>query len=128
MDEKIKNKLINYNKTLKILNDNVSNDNLSEIEKMGIVQAFELLIDQAWKILKRYLFVEGIDTKSPKSVIRECFSLQILDKPEIWIEMINRRNETSHSYDESIVDEIIRSIRNDYIHQFNLLEEVINND
>lgn len=85
----------------------------SEVEldlvKNGQIQKFEYSIELCWKIIKAYLSEQhGIETVSPKSAIKEFFSVNLLneDEYELLIHMIDDRNRLSHIYNELFFNEI----------------------
>ena len=81
--------------------------------RAAIIQLFEITIESCWKMLKTYLWeYEEIDAASPKSVIRECRNVGIVNEvqSEMLISMIRDRNITAHVYGESTVQAIYEHI------------------
>lgn len=78
----------------------------SDLEKAGAVQYFEFTYELAWKMLKRILKNRGKELNSPKMVFREAASEGLIDNPEAWFEFIDARNQTVHTYDKKIANEI----------------------
>ncbi|MBC2854489.1 MULTISPECIES: nucleotidyltransferase substrate binding protein [Cetobacterium] len=90
--------------------------------KDGVIQRFEFTLELSWKILKTYLVNEGIDcVNTPKSVVREAYKAGIIKSGEIWIEMIDDRNLTSHIYSQSMADDIYLRITKKYFKELDLL-------
>ncbi|WP_330112071.1 nucleotidyltransferase substrate binding protein (plasmid) [Cetobacterium somerae] len=90
--------------------------------KDGVIQRFEFTLELSWKILKTYLVNEGIDcVNTPKSVVREAYKAGIIKNGEIWIEMIDDRNLTSHIYSQSMADDIYLRITKKYFKELDLL-------
>jgi len=84
--------------------------------KDAVIQRFEFCVELSWKSLKSYMEIEGINNiTTPKQTIREAFAKEILKNPEIWIEMLNDRNLTSHIYDKSVAERIFENIVNRYL-------------
>ena len=72
------------------------------------IQRFEIAFDLCWKTLKEKLRVEyGIEVASPKKCFQEAFKQNILDNENIWLEMTDSRNETSHTYDEKFAETLL---------------------
>lgn len=81
----------------------------------GTIQRFEFCVELGWKLLKEYLEYEKIgDFNSPRSTIKECFSIGLIEDAEQWLDMLDDRNLTSHTYDEEIAKEIYRNIITKY--------------
>lgn len=83
---------------------------LTEIECDAMIQRFEFTFELVWKCAKEYLYVqEGIDVASPKKVIRSCREIGILSDSdtELALKMVDDRNLTTHTYDESFIKSLI---------------------
>ena len=80
----------------------------------------------SWKALKRYLDFLGIDVKSPRDVFKESYSMRIIDDENIWLDMIEQRNLSSHVYDEYQIREILDKI-DDYKEAFSSLKKNLEN-
>ena len=78
----------------------------SELERDGIIQRFEYTLEIAWKTSKRVLQHNGIEADTPKNVMREMGQLGWISDPSKWIDYIDKRNETSHMYNEDIAIKI----------------------
>lgn len=77
----------------------------------GTIQRFEFCVELGWKLLKEYLEFEKLgEFNSPRSTIKECFSIGLIEDAEKWLDMLDDRNLTSHTYDEEIAKEIYRNI------------------
>jgi len=85
-----------------------------EAYQMALIQAFEILIELSWKTLKDYLENEGVKVTSPKQVIRQAFQFEIIADGEAWMEGLERRNLTTHTYDENILEKVLRYISEKY--------------
>ncbi len=75
--------------------------------QMALVQAFEILIELSWKVLKDYLENEGYtEVQTGKRAFRQAFQDRIIENGEIWLKALEIRNSTSHIYDVSILEEL----------------------
>ncbi len=88
------------------------------------IQRFEFTFGLAWKFLKDYFLEQGIELNYPKEVIREVFSVNLIDNEDIWIKMLKDRNMTSHTYNEKLADEIYIRIKSYVPELRNLLDKV----
>ncbi len=92
---------------------------LSELEKQGVIKAFEYTHEMAWKTLKDFLEHRGNkDLYGSKDATRKAFSFDLIEDGDIWMKMIEDRNETVHSYSEAVLDKIYTSIVNLYFGEF----------
>lgn len=100
---------------------------LSRLEEQGMIQAFEYTHELAWKTLKDLLEDQGNSTLlGSKDVTRTAFKLGLLEDGETWMDMIKSRNQTSHTYNEEVANEIVSHIINHYYKCFTHLLEKLN--
>ncbi len=79
----------------------------TEIEKAGVVQAFEFCYELSWKTIKRFLSNEGITVSSPRQSFREAGCNGLIENVRLWLDFIIIRNKTVHTYNELVLKEII---------------------
>jgi nucleotidyltransferase substrate binding protein (TIGR01987 family) len=117
----------NYNRALVELGEAVELSQirkLTKLESQGLIQAFEYTHELAWKTLKDFIEERGnSQIFGSKDATREAFTLGLISQGEVWMSMVNSRNQTSHTYDESTAQQIVMLILNDYYPQFKLLQE-----
>lgn len=65
----------------------------------GTIQRFEFTFELFWKALRRFLQQEGVDTASPKSTLRHAYRRGLLDREQLWLDMLEDRSRSSHVYD-----------------------------
>ena len=84
---------------------------LSNLEKQGVIQAFEFTHELAWNMLKDYLQDQGNQNiKGSKDATREAFKVELIVDGEQWMAMIQSRNISSHTYNEHTADELVNVI------------------
>lgn len=114
----------NLAKAFSQLKDAVNDyENLSTLEKEGLIQRFERTFELSWKTLKDYLASQQETTKFPREVIKTSFKYEIIDDGDIWMDMLEKRNLFSHTYDEVLFNQALDYIINDY---FPEIEKVYN--
>lgn len=120
----------NYQKALKQLKEAVDlmeTRELSNLEKQGTIQAFEYTHELAWKTLKDFLKSRGnTEIYGSRDASREAFQLGLIEDGELWMQMIQSRNLTSHIYDESTAEEMIQLISKKYYQAFDNLRIKMN--
>jgi len=95
---------------------------LSELEKQGLIQAFENTHELAWNTLKDFLEERGVrKLYGSKDSTREAFKQGLIEAGEIWMDMITSRNLSSHTYNQDLADEIVRKIIERYFAEFKRL-------
>ena len=114
----------NYQKALQQLTKFIQKEKLNELEEQGLIQAFEYTHELAWKSLADFLKHKGNkEIYGSKDATREAFNLQLIENGEIWMDMIQNRNLTSHTYNEDTTQEIVQAIKNKYYQEFNNLNK-----
>ena len=112
----------NYKKALQQLGDAVAlseNRELSDLEKQGMIQAFEYTHELAWTTLKNFLEYKGQkDIYGSKDASRKAFKLSIIEDGEGWMSMIQSRNKTSHTYNRETAEEIVTAVTMSYYKLF----------
>ncbi len=97
---------------------------LSNLEKQGVIQGFEFVHELAWNVLKDYLAYEGIQgIVGSRGTVREAFKRGLIEDGEIWMDMIEKRNLSSHTYNLEIAEALIVAIINTYHPAFLALQE-----
>jgi nucleotidyltransferase substrate binding protein (TIGR01987 family) len=100
-------------------------DSLSQLEKEGAIQRFEVAFELAWKTLKDYLEENGIvvNPVTPRNVIKEAFAAKLLEDAQVWIDMMLHRNLLSHTYDIKVFEAVLRTVVERYFPSFERLHE-----
>ena len=84
---------------------------LTNLEKQGVIQAFEYTYELGWNTLKDYMAYQGIpDLVGARDTIREAFGRDLISDGDAWMEMLADRNLTSHTYNESTAEAVVRKI------------------
>ncbi|HLN73819.1 MAG TPA: nucleotidyltransferase substrate binding protein [Prolixibacteraceae bacterium] len=108
-------RFINFDKAFKQLERFKEVENLNELEKQGLIKAFEYTFELSWKTLQDLLKEKGyVDIVGPRPVIEQSFQDGYIADGNGWMRMHKSRNLTSHTYDEQTAEEIITSIRKEY--------------
>jgi nucleotidyltransferase substrate binding protein (TIGR01987 family) len=88
---------------------------LSELEKQGLIQSFEFTHELAWKVMRDFIKGKGEEQLyGSKDATRKAFKLELIEDGDHWMEMIESRNLSSHTYDQNRADKIILRIEDDY--------------
>lgn len=68
---------------------------------------------------------EGYETKSPKQALQEAYQMEWINDEKLWIQMLDDRNETSHTYNDEIANRIYSHINNYYTKMNEVYELVL---
>jgi nucleotidyltransferase substrate binding protein (TIGR01987 family) len=98
-------------------------ENLSELEKEGLIQRFEYTYELAWKTLQDVLRHKGYqDISGPNPVLEQAFQDGYIEDGHAWKLMKKARELSSHTYDEETAENIAENIIDSYYHLFKSLE------
>ncbi len=113
----------NYLKALSQLEKYVEKEKLSDMERQGLIKAFEFTYELAWNTLKDYLEYQGImELTGSRDAIRQSFKNELIADGNGWMNMLESRNKTSHTYNEETAEEIANAILTLYYNLFKSLE------
>lgn len=87
--------------------DEYYNQGFGDIYLDLVVKRFEFTYEMSWKAVKRYLDYIGIGCSGPRICFKEAFTQRLIDREDIWLDMIEQRNLSSHVYDEDEIKEIL---------------------
>lgn len=94
----------------------------------GLVNLFSICFEQAWKAMKSVLESHGYSegrTGSPKMIIKLAYKAGMIQDERGWLELLDRLNEVSHSYNEEVAAAIIEKTKETYLLLFEILEKEI---
>lgn len=95
------------------------------VTETGLVNLFFICFEQSWKAMKEILESHGYGeskTGSPKMIIKLAYSARMLQHEAGWLELLDRRNEIAHSYNEEVAINIIEKTKEKYLALFEELE------
>jgi len=118
----------NYKKALAQLTRFIDKGNLSDLEKQGLIKAFEYTFELGWNVMKDYYEYQGVaDIQGSRDAIRLAFNSGLIKDGENWMKMIESRINTSHTYNEATAEEIANLITDIYYPLFMELEATVEN-
>jgi len=113
-DIRWKQRFQNFKKALSYLEDALDIKHPDMVQKAGLIQFFEISLELGWNVLKDFLEAQGIQLKYPREVIKDAFKAELIEDGQVWLKALTDRNLTSHTYNETIANEIIDEIREQY--------------
>jgi nucleotidyltransferase substrate binding protein (TIGR01987 family) len=106
----IKFSIINLEKAISRLEEAVNEPQVNDFVIDATIQRFEFVIELFWKTLKRLMYIEGIESSTPKDTLIKARENKWLSDSDIWVQMLRDRNETSHVYNETKAREIYQHV------------------
>ena len=95
------------------------------MEKQGMIKSFEYTYELAWNTMKDFLTYKGqtVDIYGSRDAIRQAFATGLIADGEGWMDMLQSRNKTSHTYNEETAEEITQAVLTRYYSMFVELQE-----
>jgi len=94
------------------IKDEVNTDE-EEVIRAGVIQNFEFTYELCWKFMKRWLVINigsaVVDGVSRKELFRMAAESRLIPDVEAWFEYNNLRNETAHTYDVKIAEDVYKA-------------------
>lgn len=83
----------------------------------GLVGLYEICFEQAWKMLKEILQINGYAegaSGSPRMILKTAYEAGLITDDILWLEALQERNNVAHSYNELIALSIVRSAKDKF--------------
>lgn len=116
-----KQRFSNLENAFLFLKEGLSKPSLDPYQEAGIIQSFEFTFELSWKTLKDFLESNGINVALARDVIKEAFHANVIQDGHLWIDMLEKRNLLSHTYNRQQASNAVQLIKN---HYFSGLEQV----
>lgn len=128
LDIRWQQRFANFQKALSQLQKFIDKGELSELERQGLIKAFEYTYELAWTTLKDFLEYRGqADIYGSRDAIRKAFELGIIADGDGWMDMLVSRNKTSHTYNDETAEEIGQAVTGIYFYLFRDLQAKLTN-
>jgi len=117
----------NFNKAMNHLENALQIEQPDLVQKAGIIQLFEMSFELAWKLLKDFLEEQGFqDVKSLRAALKKAFEIGLIEHGHEWMQFLEDRNLTSHTYDEEKATEMEQLIHHKYYPIMKALQTTFN--
>ncbi len=80
----------------------------TDIIRDATIKRFEFCVELSWKTAKKIM---GSASTSPKQVIREMAQNGFITDVELWLRSIDERNNSVHTYNESLANQVYQFAR-----------------
>ena len=92
-------------------------DGSNEIIRDSLIQRFEFTYELTHKTLREFMKYLGVtlDNSFPRTIFKKAYVNNLISSEEIWINLLEDRNCTSHIYNENLASEVAERIVKDYV-------------
>lgn len=96
-----------------------ANNRLKEIYQLeqtqphqdAAIKRFEFTFELSWKLMQEANEYLGKPSSGPKPSIRTAAEKEVIDNPEGWLEFLEARNLTSHTYKQPLAKQIYERVK-----------------
>ncbi len=101
---------------------------LSDLEKQGVIQAFEYNYEMAWNVIKDFYTYQGDENiQGSRDAIRLAFKRGLIINGEVWFDMIKKRALSVHTYNEEVMEDIYQAVITVFYPEFIGLKQSLDN-
>lgn len=101
--------------------------NEDDFMRDSVIQRFEFTFEMAWKTMFRYLLIKGEPVAAKAwEVIPAAFEAKLIADADVWSNLREYRNDTSHEYNEGRAIEIAAYVRSHGVGAFEALRAELN--
>ena len=93
-----------------------------------MIDKFFIQFELGWKVLKQLLQYEGESiarSGSPREIIKAAYACFDFMDEEMWLRMLQKRNDTTHIYNEEAAGQLVQQILESYIQEFDRMGNAI---
>lgn len=94
----------------------------SMTQREASIHCFESTFELGWKSIQSALKRKGIDAATPRDCLDHAWRLGWIDDEDQWTRMLRDRILSSHTYKESVADDVYSRLR-DHLRELSLLAD-----
>jgi len=117
MNERLKKTFLDFKNAFYNL-ETAGKEAKTNLEIDGAIKRFELCYELAWKLIKGVLADKGIICKNPRDCFKQAIINDLIADEDVWLKMIEDRNELVHLYQFANSRKIFKNIKNEYIKSY----------
>lgn len=100
---------------LDVVYDRARDHELDRVELQALIKSFELSYETGCNLIKDWLEYQGVTGISgSRDAIRKGFNAGLISNGSGWMEMLQTRNRTAHTYNEGVARDVGRQIVDRY--------------
>lgn len=104
-------RFVNLENAFLFLKGGLEKRSLDPYQEAGVIQSFEFTFELCWKTLRDFLESMGTNVTFARDVVKEAFAAQIIKEGHLWLEMLEKRNILSHTYNRQQASDAVQLIK-----------------
>lgn len=115
-------RMVNFQRSLNMLSRYLEKEELTDLEKPGLIKLFETTFEQAWLTIKDFYEDQGeSNIQGSRDAFRMAHQRGLIPDGQAWMEMIESRKLTVHTYNEKTAEKVEEAVEHTYYALFNQL-------
>jgi nucleotidyltransferase substrate binding protein (TIGR01987 family) len=109
-------------------NKDTQDKTIKVVSQTALIKTFEFTFELSWNLMKDYLEYDGVsDISGSRDAIRKAFASGLIENGDEreWLNIVNDRNLSSHTYNENVALELSQKIVERYYELFKRLKTVM---
>ncbi len=90
----------------------------TDIKRDAVIKRFEFTYELLWKTYKKIARLQKLDYFSPKACFQFAFKSGLIEDEQLFVEIIDARNKTTHVYSEEEAKKIYNFVKEKVISAF----------
>ncbi len=84
------------------------------------IQRFEFTFEACWKLMQTLTKEKNKEFAGPRNALRQAATMGLIDNPTVWLDFLNQRNLTVHTYKEEIARVVYKAAKEfvPYVEEF----------
>ncbi len=124
-NEEVESLFKQFEKAYKRLKEAINIKDESDIKRDAAIKRFEFTYELLWKIYKKIARLQKLDYFNPKACFQFAFKSGLIEDEELFLEIIDARNKTTHVYSEEEAKKIYNFIKEKVIAAFDAARKKI---
>ena len=128
IDTRWKQRFSNYELALVELTRDLSvskSKPLSRMEEKGLIKTFEFTFELAWNCMKDICENKDTPIRGSKDAIYQANKRGLIENFPLWMDMVDSRIKTAHTYHKELADSIAAKIIENYYSEFIKLRDTL---
>jgi len=124
-NEEVQSIFKQFKEAHKRLKEAVDLEKESAIKRDAVIKRFEFTYELLWKTYKKMARMQKLDYFNPKACFQFAFKSGLISDEDLFLEIIDARNKTTHVYSEEEATRIYEFIKEKAITAFDAAEKSI---
>lgn len=124
-DQEVKNLFRQFEEAHCRLKEAINIKEENDIKRDAVIKRFEFTYELLWKIYKKIARLQKLDYFNPKACFQFAFKSGLIEDEELFLEIIDARNKTTHVYSEEEAKKVYDFIKGKVVTAFDAAREKI---